>query len=175
MEKRVCVGINGFGRIGRLVFRAIWERHRDRLQVVAINDLATPEMNAHLLKYDSTYGRFNGRVELVGGKLKIDGELIQMHSEKEIADLPWGSDEVALVIEATGQFTDAIKARKHIDAGAKRVIISAPSKNADITVVLGVNHKLYDPKKHFVVSNASCTTNSLAPVAKVLNEEFIIE
>lgn len=175
MMEPVRVAINGFGRIGRLVFRAIWERHRDRLKVVAINDLATPEMNAHLLKYDSTYGRFNGKVELVGGKMKIDDELIQMHSEKEITDLHWGSDKVTLVIEATGQFTDAIKARKHIDAGAKRVIISAPSKNADITVVLGVNHKMYDPKKHFVVSNASCTTNSLAPVVKVLNTEFTIE
>jgi glyceraldehyde 3-phosphate dehydrogenase len=151
------IGINGFGRIGRLVLRTINARHPDSLEVVAINDLFAPETNAQLFKRDSTYGKYPGSVEVKDGHLVVDMR-------------------VDIVIESTGLFTDANKARVHITSGgAKKVIISAPAKNEDITIVLGVNDDKYDPAKHHVISNASCTTNGLAPVAKVLNDRFGIE
>jgi glyceraldehyde 3-phosphate dehydrogenase len=170
------IGINGFGRIGRQLIRAIRERHRDEVQVVAVNDLLDAATNAHLLKYDSTYGPFPGTVEAKEGKLVVDGETIVVTAEKEPGKIPWKDHGVELVIESTGFFTDATKARAHVDqGGAKKVIISAPGKNEDLTLVLGVNDESYDPKKHVVVSNASCTTNGLAPVAKILNDTFGIE
>jgi glyceraldehyde 3-phosphate dehydrogenase len=170
------IGINGFGRIGRQVIRALRERHRGEIQVVAVNDLLDAPTNAHLMKYDSTYGPFHGTIEAKEGKLIVDGETIVVTAEREPAKIPWKDFGVELVIESTGFFTDATKARAHVDqGGAKKVIISAPAKNEDITVVLGVNDEMYDPKKHTVISNASCTTNGLAPVAKVLNDNFGIE
>jgi glyceraldehyde 3-phosphate dehydrogenase len=170
------IGINGFGRIGRQVIRAIRERHKNEVQVVAVNDLLDASTNAHLLKYDSTYGPFPGTVEAKEGKLVVDGETIVVTAEKDPAKIPWKDHGVELVIESTGFFTYATKARAHVDqGGAKKVIISAPGKNEDLTLVLGVNDETYDAKKHVVVSNASCTTNGLAPVAKVLNDHFGIE
>lgn len=172
----VKIGINGFGRIGRLVFRTIKQRVADKVEVVAINDLFDPATNAHLLKYDSTYGAYNGTVEVKDGNLVVDGKTIKVTAEKDPGAIKWKEMGVDLVIESTGFFTDATKAKAHIESGgAKKVIISAPAKNEDITVVLGVNGEKYDPAKHNVVSNASCTTNGLAPVAKVLNDKFGIE
>ena len=172
----VKVGINGFGRIGRLVFRAIKQRHADEIEVVAVNDLFDAATNAHLLKYDSTYGQYNGTVEAKDGHLVIDGKTITVTAERDPGAIKWKDMGVEIVIESTGLFTDATKARAHIDSGgAKKVIISAPAKNEDITVVLGVNQDQYDPEKHNIISNASCTTNGLAPVAKVLNDTFGIE
>lgn len=168
------IGINGFGRIGRQVTKALKERYKD-IDIVAVNDLATPEENAHLFKYDSNYGKYPGTVTVDGDNIVIDGDPIKVLKEKDPAKLPWKDLGVDLVIESTGLFTDAEKAKAHITAGAKRVIISAPAKGEDITVVLGVNEKDYDPSKHFIVSNASCTTNCLAPVAKVLEDTFGIE
>ncbi len=165
------VAINGFGRIGRQSLKAILERHPE-LEVVAINDLAEPAMNAHLFKYDTNYGRYQGDVSATAESLLIDGRRIRVFQEKEPAKLPWKDLGVDIVIESTGFFTDASKARAHLDAGAKKVIISAPAKNEDISVVLGVNEERYDPEKHNVISNVSCTTNGLAPVAKVLNDAF---
>jgi glyceraldehyde 3-phosphate dehydrogenase len=170
------IGINGFGRIGRQLIRAIRERHAREVQVVAVNDLLDAATNAHLLKYDSTYGPFEGAVEAKEGKLVVDGQPITVTAEREPGKIPWKDLGVELVIESTGLFTDATKARAHVDqGGAKKVIISAPGKNEDLTLVLGVNDEMYDAKKHVVVSNASCTTNGLAPVAKVLNDNFGIE
>ncbi len=177
------VGINGFGRIGRQILKAILELHGKELEVVAVNDLFSPETNAHLFKYDSNYGIFSGKVETKEGNLVIDGKTIKIFAEKDPGKLPWKDLGVSLVIESTGQFTDANGdpakgkpgARVHIDqGGAKKVIISAPAKNEDITIVLGVNDKLYDPAKHNIVSNASCTTNCLAPAAKVVHDKFKI-
>lgn len=168
------IGINGFGRIGRQVTKALKERYKD-VDIVAVNDLATPEENAHLFKYDTNYGKYPGTVGVEGDNIVIDGDKIQVLKEKDPAKLPWKDLGVELVIESTGLFTDAEKAKAHITAGAKRVIISAPAKGEDITVVLGVNEKDYDPAKHFVISNASCTTNCLAPFAKVLEDNFGIE
>lgn len=168
------IGINGFGRIGRQVTKALKERYKD-IDIVAVNDLASPEENAHLFKYDSNYGKYPGTVCVDGDNIVIDGDPIKVLKEKDPAKLPWKDLGVDLVIESTGLFTDAEKAKAHITAGAKRVIISAPAKGEDITVVLGVNEKDYDPSKHFIVSNASCTTNCLAPVAKVLEDTFGIE
>ncbi len=165
------VGINGFGRIGRLALRAILERHPE-VEVVAINDLATPEQNAHLFKYDTNYGPYKGEISVQNGGLEIDGRSIVVVSEREPAKLPWGDLGVELVIESTGRFTDAPKAAGHLEGGAKKVLISAPAKGEDITVVFGVNHEKYDPAKHNIVSNASCTTNALAPVAKVISDSF---
>ncbi len=165
------VGINGFGRIGRLALRAILERHPE-VEVVAINDLATPEQNAHLFKYDTNYGPYKGEISVQNGGLEIDGRRIVVVSEREPAKLPWGDLGVELVIESTGRFTDAPKAAGHLQGGAKKVLISAPAKGEDITVVFGVNHEQYDPAKHNIVSNASCTTNALAPVAKVISDSF---
>lgn len=169
------VGINGFGRIGRQVFRAISQRHGDTLEVVAINDLGDAKANAHLFKYDSTYGVYDGSVEAKGDDLVIDGRTIKVFSERDPAALKWSDVGAELVIESTGIFTDAEKAAGHLKGGAKKVIISAPAKNEDITVVLGVNQDSYDPAKHTIVSNASCTTNCVAPMAKVLHDEFGIE
>lgn len=172
----VKVGINGFGRIGRLALRAINERAAAQIQVVAINDLFDATTNAHLLKYDSTYGAYSGTVAAQDGNLVVDGKTIKVFAEKDLNAIKWGDWGVDIVLEATGLFTDATKARGHITAGgAKKVIITAPGKNEDITIVLGVNSDKYDPAKHHVVSNASCTTNGLAPVAKVLNDRFGIE
>ena len=165
------VGINGFGRIGRLALRAILERHPE-VEVVAINDLATPEQNAHLFKYDTNYGPYKGEISVQNGGLAIDDRSIAVVSEREPAKLPWGDLGVELVIESTGRFTDAPKAAGHLEGGAKKVLISAPAKGEDITVVFGVNHEQYDPAKHNIVSNASCTTNALAPVAKVISDSF---
>ena len=169
------IGINGFGRIGRQVLKAVMERHADSLDVVAVNDLTDAKSNAHLFKYDSTYGRFNGTVEADGSDLVINGNKLKVFAEKDPAKIPWGSLGVDVVVESTGIFTDAEKAKAHIAGGAKKVIISAPAKGEDITIVLGVNDNKYDPAKHNIISNASCTTNCLAPAAKVVNDMFGIE
>jgi glyceraldehyde 3-phosphate dehydrogenase len=169
------IGINGFGRIGRQTLKAIMERHPDELEVVAVNDLADDETNAHLFKYDSTYGKFDGEVKAGDNEIIIDGRSVRSFSEKDPAALPWGDLGVDIVIESTGIFTDATKAKAHIDAGAKKVIISAPAKNEDITLVLGVNEGDYDSAAHHIVSNASCTTNGLALPAKVIFDSFGIE
>jgi glyceraldehyde 3-phosphate dehydrogenase len=169
------IGINGFGRIGRQSLKAMLERHPDALEVVAINDLAPTATNAHLFKYDSTYGRFGGEVSSGEGQITIDGHVVKAYSEKDPAALPWGDLGVELVIESTGIFTDATRARAHLDAGARKVIISAPAKNEDVTLVLGVNEDRYDPDQHHIVSNASCTTNALALPAKVIWDSFGIE
>ena len=168
------VAINGFGRIGRLGLKAILERHPD-LQIVAVNDLADPKMNAHLFKHDSNYGAYKGDVSSTADSIVVDGRTITVVQERDPSKLPWKAMDVDIVIESTGFFTDATKAKAHIDAGAKYVIISAPAKNEDKTIVLGVNEEEFDPDKHHIISNASCTTNGLAPVAKVLNDAFGIE
>jgi glyceraldehyde 3-phosphate dehydrogenase (phosphorylating) len=170
----VKVGINGFGRIGRNLFRAAHESGSD-LEFVAVNDLIDAEMIAHLLKYDSILGRFPGEIEVSEGGVRVDGTELKVLNEKDPAALPWGDLGVEVVIESTGLFTDREGASKHLEAGAKKVIISAPAKEPDITVVLGVNFDTYDPDKHDIISNASCTTNCLAPVAKVLNDTVGIE
>jgi len=169
------VGINGFGRIGRQVFRTISERHGDTLEVVAINDLGDAATNAHLFKFDSTYGRYAGTVEAKDGALIIDGRNIASFSERDPSQIKWADVGVEIVIESTGFFTDATKAAGHLTGGAKKVIISAPAKNEDLTVVLGVNDDEYNPSSHNIVSNASCTTNCVAPMAKVLHDNFGIE
>jgi glyceraldehyde 3-phosphate dehydrogenase len=170
----VKIGINGFGRIGRNVYRAARERNSD-LEIVAVNDLTDAATLAHLLKYDSILGRFPGTVKADGDHITIDGARLTVLAERDPQRLPWGDLGVDIVIESTGFFTDALKARAHIDAGARKVIISAPATNEDITVCMGVNHTAYNPAEHHVVSNASCTTNCLAPVAKVLSDSFGIE
>ena len=169
------IAINGFGRIGRLSLRGILERHKKDLNVVAINDMADLKTNAHLFRYDSTYGIFPGQVEPGEGVLKIDGQTITVLNEKDPTRLPWKELGVDIVIESTGVFTDGVKVRAHLEAGAKKAIITAPANNEDITLVLGVNDNDYRPSKHHIVSNASCTTNCLAPVAKVLHDTFGIE
>lgn len=168
------IAINGFGRIGRLCLRAMLERHKD-LSVVAINDMTDLETNAHLFQYDSTYGNFSGSISVGEGVLVINGNNVVVLNEKDPTRLPWKKIGVDIVIESTGVFTDGLKARTHIEAGAKKVLITAPAKNEDITVVLGVNDRTYNPKKHHIVSNASCTTNCLAPVVKTLHESFGID
>ncbi|MCY4437845.1 MAG: type I glyceraldehyde-3-phosphate dehydrogenase [Chloroflexi bacterium] len=167
------VAINGFGRIGRLALRAILERAPD-LDPVAVNDLASAETNAHLFKYDSNYGRFNGEIDASDQGLTIDGRHLHALSQRDWTALPWGDLDVDVVIEATGVGTDRASAAKHLAAGAKKVIISAPAKEEDVTLVLGVNDEAYDPAEHHIVSNASCTTNCLAPVVKVLHDAFTI-
>jgi len=166
------IGINGFGRIGRLTFRGIKQYHDGDLEVVAVNDLTDPATNAHLLKWDSTYGRYAGEVSAEGDAITVDGKTVKVIAERDPAQIPWGDYGVDIVIESTGLFTDATKAAAHLSGGAKKVIISAPAKNEDLTVVIGVNEKNYDPAKHKVISNASCTTNCVAPVVKVLHETF---
>jgi glyceraldehyde 3-phosphate dehydrogenase len=170
----VKVGINGFGRIGRNLFRAAHEADSD-LEFVAVNDLIDPEMIAHLLKYDTVLGRFPAEIELSPAGISVDGKELKVLNEKDPAALPWGDLGVEVVIESTGLFTKREAAEKHLEAGAKKVIISAPATDPDITVVLGVNFDSYDPEKHNIISNASCTTNCLAPVAKVLNDTVGIE
>lgn len=169
------VGINGFGRIGRQSMKAMLERYPRDIEIVAINDLTDTKTNAHLLKYDSTYGRFPGEVEATPEALIVNGHNIKVISQRDPAQIPWGDLGVQLVIESTGFFTDAEKAKAHLKGGAKKVIISAPAKGEDLTIVLGVNDNMYDPAKHTIISNASCTTNCLAPTAKVLNDTFGIE
>ncbi|HLJ82298.1 MAG TPA: type I glyceraldehyde-3-phosphate dehydrogenase [Ktedonobacterales bacterium] len=169
------VGINGFGRIGRQSLKAILERHPSEIEVVGINDITDTETNAHLFRYDTTYGRYKGSVEVAGSDLVIDGERIKVFSEKDPAQIPWGEVGAQIVIESTGFFTDGPKAAAHLRDTVKKVIISAPAKGEDITVVLGVNQDKYDPAKHNIISNASCTTNCLAPAAKVVNDTFGIE
>lgn len=180
----VKIGINGFGRIGRQVLKAIHEYHSDEIEVVAINDLFDTKQNAHLFKYDSNYGIFQGNVEIDGNDLIIDGKRIRVFAEKDPALLPWADLGISIVIESTGIFTDAVGdpakgkagANVHIQkGGAKKVIISAPAKNEDLTVVMGVNQDRYDPARHHVISNASCTTNCLAPAAKVVHDKFNIQ
>jgi len=167
------VGINGFGRIGRQVFKAIHDHHPDNVEVVAVNDLTDPKTNAHLLKYDSTYGAFPGEISAADGAISVDGQRVKVIAERDPAAIPWRDLGVELVVESTGRFTSADKARAHIDGGgAKKVIISAPAKGEDLTIVLGVNDDMYDPGKHQVISNASCTTNCIAPVVKVMHEAF---
>ncbi len=168
----VKVGINGFGRIGRLVFRAFLEK--PELEVVAINDITDVKTNAHLLKYDSVHGRINAEVEAREDSIVVNGRPIKVIAERDPAKLPWQDMGVNVVIESTGVFTDAAKAAAHRQAGAKKVIITAPAKNEDITIVMGVNNDKYDPAQHHIVSNASCTTNCLAPIAKVLHDNFTI-
>jgi glyceraldehyde 3-phosphate dehydrogenase len=169
------IGINGFGRIGRQTLKAMIERHGDTLDVVAINDLAPTATNAHLFKYDSTYGRFDGELTSGENTITVDGNEIRAFSEKDPAALPWKDLGVDIVVESTGIFTDATRAAAHREAGAKKVIISAPAKNEDVTLVLGVNEDRYDPEKHHIVSNASCTTNGLALPAKVIFDTFGIQ
>ncbi|HEU5423527.1 MAG TPA: type I glyceraldehyde-3-phosphate dehydrogenase [Nitrolancea sp.] len=171
----VRVGINGFGRIGRQVFKAMFGEYDEDLEIVAANDLMSPQTAAHLLKYDSTYGIYDDEVEVNDSSITVNGQEIKLLSERDPGKLPWKDLGVELVIESTGFFTDAAKARAHIEAGAKKVIITAPAKNEDITIVLGVNEDAYDPAKHTIVSNASCTTNCLAPVAKVVFDHFGIK
>ncbi|MBM4264430.1 MAG: type I glyceraldehyde-3-phosphate dehydrogenase [Deltaproteobacteria bacterium] len=169
------IGINGFGRIGRLVLRTLIERYKKEFNVVAINELADLKTNAHLFRYDTTYGGYAGTVEVGDNSMKIDGRNVAVLNQKEPARLPWKQLGVEIVIEATGVFTDAAQVKAHLDAGAKKVIVTAPATNEDITLVLGVNENNYDPRKHQIISNASCTTNCLAPVAKVLHDSFGIE
>ena len=168
------IGINGFGRIGRNYFRAALAQGAD-IDIVAVNDLTSPETLAHLLKYDSVTGRLAADVEVVDGDLVVGGKTIKVFAERDPANLPWGELGVDIVIESTGFFTKAAGAQKHIDAGAKKVIISAPASDEDITIVMGVNDELYDPAAHNIISNASCTTNCLGPLAKVLNDSFGLE
>jgi glyceraldehyde 3-phosphate dehydrogenase len=172
MASKTKVAINGFGRIGRLTFRAALENPSVDINVVAINDLTTPKQLSHLFKYDSNMRAYAGTVDYTENSLIVDGREIRIYAEKDPANLPWKDLGVDIVIESTGFFTDATKARKHIEAGAKKVIISAPAKNEDITVCIGINANLYDPAKHDIISNASCTTNCLAPMGKVLQENF---
>jgi glyceraldehyde 3-phosphate dehydrogenase len=169
------VGINGFGRIGRQSLKAMLERHPRDLEVVAVNDLTDTQTNAHLLKYDSTYGRFPGEIETTPDSLIVNGHTVKVISQRDPAQIPWGELGVEIVVESTGFFTDAPKAAAHLKGGAKKVIISAPAKGEDITLVLGVNEDKYDPSTHHIISNASCTTNCLAPTAKILNDAFGIE
>ncbi|MCR1933480.1 type I glyceraldehyde-3-phosphate dehydrogenase [Clostridium tepidum] len=169
----IKVGLNGFGRIGRAVLRIAQEKFPENVEIVALNARATTETLAHLFKYDSCYGRFNGEVEIISDdKMKVNGKEIKIFRENGPANLPWKELGVDIVIESTGIFKDREKAMKHIEAGAKKVIITAPGKNEDITIVLGVNEKEYNPKEHNIISNASCTTNCLAPFAKVLDDNF---
>jgi len=169
------IGINGFGRIGRQVLKAIKKYHNDQFDVAAINDLYAPEDNARLFKYDSNYGIYQGSVEVKDGNLVVDGDVIQVFAERDPGKLPWKNLGVDIVIESTGVFKDTSKSpgpQSHIEAGAKKVIISAPAKGEDLTVVIGVNDELYDTEIHHIISNASCTTNCLAPPVKVLHDKF---
>ena len=168
------IGINGFGRIGRNYFRAALAQGAD-LEIVAVNDLTSPEALAHLFKYDSVGGRLQETIEVKDGNIVVDGNIIKVLAERDPAKLPWGELGVDIVIESTGFFTKAADAQKHIDAGAKKVLISAPASDEDITIVMGVNDGLYDPAAHHIISNASCTTNCFGPLAKVINDAFGIE
>ncbi|MCU0475840.1 MAG: type I glyceraldehyde-3-phosphate dehydrogenase [Anaerolineae bacterium] len=171
----IRVGINGFGRIGRQVLKALRQYYPQAIDVVAFNDLGDLNTMAHLFRYDSNYGRYGGTVEVVDGNLVVDGDVIKALKERDPGNLPWGDLGVDIVIESTGIFTDRSAAAKHLQAGAKKVIISAPAKDEDITLCLGVNQEKYDPAAHHIVSNASCTTNCLAPAAKVVHDTFGIQ
>ena len=171
----VKVGINGFGRIGRNYFRALLAQGAGDIEVVAVNDLTDNHTLSHLLKYDSILGRFPGEVSYDDEYITVDGHKIRALAERDPANLPWGELGVDIVIESTGFFTDGTKAKAHLDAGAKKVLISAPAKNEDITIVMGVNDDLYDAATQNIISNASCTTNCLAPMAKALNDGLGIE
>jgi len=166
------IGINGFGRIGRLTLKAINECQGDKLEVTAINDLTDTKTNAHLLKWDSTYGAYPGEVKATEDSIIIDGKEVKVLSERDPGNIPWKDYGVDIVIESTGLFTDGTRAAAHRQGGAKKVLISAPAKNEDITIVLGVNEDQYDPTQHNIISNASCTTNCIAPVVKVLHQSF---
>jgi len=166
------IGINGFGRVGRLALRTVNQYHKGRLEVAAVNDLADAKINAHLFKWDSSYGSYPGEVVAADDHIMVDGQKIKVLAERDPANIKWADLGVELVIESTGLFTDATKAAAHLKGGAKKIIISAPAKNEDITLVLGVNEEQYDPKKHHIISNASCTTNCVAPVVKVLHQSF---
>lgn len=166
------VGINGFGRIGRQVFKALRDYYPDEIEVVAVNDLTDNHTLAHLLAYDSNYGPFDGDVSATENSIIVDGDEVRSLAERDPSKLPWGDLGAEIVIESTGVFTDAAKARLHLEGGARKVIITAPAKGEDLTVVMGVNHEMYDPREHTIVSNASCTTNCLAPVAKVILQRF---
>jgi glyceraldehyde 3-phosphate dehydrogenase len=169
------IGINGFGRIGRQVLKAVNDNYGGKLEVVALNDLTDTKTNAHLLRYDTNYGVSPGKIEFTEDSIIVDGQAVRVLSEREPAKIAWRDYGVEVVMESTGLFTDATKAAAHLEGGAKKVIISAPAKNEDVTIVLGVNENHYDPKKHRIISNASCTTNCIAPVVKVLHEAFGIE
>ncbi|MSQ31619.1 MAG: type I glyceraldehyde-3-phosphate dehydrogenase [Dehalococcoidia bacterium] len=171
-SKKIRVGINGFGRIGRQVLRSVMERHPDTLSVTAVNDLGSAKSNAHLFKYDSTYRTYKGTVEADSDHLIIDGKKTKVLAEKDPSRIPWSDYGVDVVLESTGRFTDADKARQHLEGGVKKVVISAPAKGEDITICLGVNENAYDAKRHVIVSNASCTTNCIAPMVKVLDDAF---
>ncbi|MCR1897613.1 type I glyceraldehyde-3-phosphate dehydrogenase [Irregularibacter muris] len=171
----VKVAINGFGRIGRNAFKAKYLNNVEEVEIVAINDLTDPSTLAHLLKYDSLFGKFQGTVEVKEGALIVNGKEIKVFAERDPENLPWKELGVDVVIESTGRFRDKESTSKHLKAGAKKVIISAPAKNEDITIVLGVNEDKYEPENHHIISNASCTTNCLAPVAKVIDEKFGIK
>ena len=171
----IRVAINGFGRIGRQSLKAMLDRHPNDIEVVGINDITDTETNAHLFRYDSTYGRFPGKVEVADNDLIVEGKRIKVFAEKDPAQIPWSDVGAQLVVESTGFFTDGPKAAAHLKGTVKKVIISAPAKGEDITIVLGVNQDKYDPAKHHVISNASCTTNCLAPAAKVIFDTFGIE
>lgn len=171
----VKVGINGFGRIGRQVFKAIYEQHEGSLEIAGINDLMDNQTAAHMLRYDSTYGIWDADIEAHDDSLQVDDLSVRVFAERDPGNIPWGDLGVDIVLECTGFFTDGEKAKAHINGGAKKVIISAPGTNVDATIVLGVNDDQYDPDNHHIVSNASCTTNCLAPVAKVLHEHFGIQ
>ena len=169
------IGINGFGRIGRLVLRANETRNAGKVEVASVNDLTDADTNAHLLKYDTNYGQYPGKVEANNGDLMVDGRSIKVFSERDPAQIPWGEMGVDLVIESTGIFTNAEQASGHLKGGAKKVVISAPASGEDITIVLGVNNDLYDAAKHNIISNASCTTNCFATMVKVLHDAFGVE
>jgi glyceraldehyde 3-phosphate dehydrogenase len=168
----VRIGINGFGRVGRQIFKAIRDHHGNTLEVVAVNDLTDPKTNAHLLKYDTNYGIFPARIEAREDAIQVDGQTVKVLAERDPGSIPWSDFGVEIVVEATGLFTDGQKAVAHTKGGAKKVIITAPAKNEDLTVVLGVNEEMYDARKHTVISNASCTTNCIAPPVKVLHDNF---
>jgi glyceraldehyde 3-phosphate dehydrogenase len=172
----IRVGINGFGRIGRQSLKAMLERYPTQIEVVAVNDLTDTETNAHLFRYDSTYGRFDGKVEVTDNNdISINGKQIKVFQQKDPGQIPWGDVGAEIVVESTGFFTDASKAKAHLHDGVKKVIISAPAKGEDITIVLGVNEDKYDTAAHNIISNASCTTNCLAPAAKVIQDAYGIE
>ncbi len=166
------IGINGFGRVGRLTLRAVNQYHSGKLEVTAINDLTDTKTNAHLLKWDSTYGPYSGEIKATDDSIIVDGREVKVLSERDPANIPWLDYGVDIVIESTGLFTDATKAAAHLQGGVKKVLISAPARNEDITIVLGVNEDQYIPDKHNTISNASCTTNCIAPVVKVLHQSF---
>lgn len=166
------IGINGFGRIGRLAFRVINQHYSDKLEVAVVNDLTDAKTNAHLLKYDSNYGIYPGKVEVKDDAIVVDSRTTKVIAERDPGKIPWKDYGVDLVIESTGLFTDAAKASAHFQGGAKKIVISAPAKGEDITIVLGVNQEKYNPRQHHVISNASCTTNGIAPVVKILNDNF---